>query len=100
MSEKNNTQAQIKISITNKEYLVNCPQGKESALISAASILNSRLSQVKAGTLQEIEQNLIMTALNICHELNTCRREFEQYKAQTQIKLSDVQQKIDKAHVG
>lgn len=64
------TQQVVTIKILGKEYAINCPKGQEEQLHRSAQALQDRIIQTQNKTLLQSNQNvLIMTALNMSHEL-------------------------------
>lgn len=93
-------QSSLKVSIANKHYLVNCPEGNELALQKAATDLDERicLATHHSGNAEQ-EQTMVMVALNLAHELHRVRTQFREFKQQTQVKVTDVSAAIGKANV-
>ncbi|MFL0804071.1 MAG: cell division protein ZapA [Agarilytica sp.] len=66
MSEASSTY----VSILDKEYQVACPEAERPALNHAASELDKRMRAIRAsGSIIGLERIAVMTALNLCHEL-------------------------------
>ncbi|MFL0800173.1 MAG: cell division protein ZapA [Agarilytica sp.] len=66
MSESSSTY----VSILDKEYQVACPEEERPALNHAASELDKRMRAIRAsGSIVGLERIAVMTALNLCHEL-------------------------------
>ena len=64
------TQHMVTIKIFGKEYTINCPKGQEDQLRRSADALQDRLVNTQKKTMLLNNQNiLIMTALNMSHEL-------------------------------
>ena len=77
---------------------VACPQGQESALVSAAKELNIRLKNAKSSpTITTPEQNLILTALNLSNDLLQQRQLMERERQDNQNKIQLLQSTIEQA---
>lgn len=58
------------VNILDKEYQVACPDEEKSALNRAAAELDKRMRAIRAsGSIIGLERIAVMTALNLCHEL-------------------------------
>lgn len=64
------SEQRIVLSLLDREFQVSCPSEVESSLREAASYLNQQLQTARLRTrTQTNERLLLMTALNIAHEL-------------------------------
>ncbi len=64
------TQQMVTITILGKEYTINCPKGQQPQLLRSAEELQNRiLATQKKALLQNNQNILVMTALNLTHEL-------------------------------
>ena len=64
------------IQLLEYEYRITCPPESRESLLAAADYLNSKMLEIRnTGRLGSIERIAIMAALNICHELLSCRQE-------------------------
>ncbi len=60
----------IKVNIMGQQHQIACPQGQEDALQSAATYLDKKFLEVKQQSgIRNNERVLLMTALNLSHEL-------------------------------
>lgn len=60
----------VSITLLDKQYSFRCPKGQEQELKQAAHALEDKLAQTKQNSLlQGNEDILLVTALNMCHEL-------------------------------
>ncbi len=58
------------VNILDKEYQVACPDEEKAALNRAAAELDKRMRAIRAsGSIIGLERIAVMTALNLCHEL-------------------------------
>lgn len=66
MTDKNITH----VKILDKEYQVSCPESEKQALHKAANELDLRMRSIRSsGSIIGVERIAVMTALNLCHEL-------------------------------
>ncbi|WP_407701686.1 MULTISPECIES: cell division protein ZapA [Vibrio] len=66
----------MEVEILGKLTRVNCPSGQEKSLQAAADELNQRLNKMTERTkVSNIEQLLIIAALNACYELNELQQQ-------------------------
>jgi len=62
------------VNILDKDYQVACPDGEKTALNRAASELDKRMRAIKSsGSIVGLERIAVMTALNLCHELQQAK---------------------------
>ena len=67
---------QMQVTIFNKEYRIACPEGQEKKLIEATDFLNQRVKGMRESSSGlSTEQAVMITALNLAHELLELRRE-------------------------
>ena len=59
----------LDIQLLGKDYKVACPPGEQQALLNAAALLNTRLSEASAKGKLSGERLIAMVALNLAHEL-------------------------------
>ncbi len=63
------------VNILDKEYQVACPEDEKPALNRAAAELDKRMRSVRAsGSIVGLERIAVMTALNLCHELQQAQK--------------------------
>ena len=88
----------VNIQILDKEYMVSCPPNEKEALLQAASLLNSRMRQVRdSGKVLGTERMAVMTALNVIHELTRKERERDQYMESTGEDIRRLEEKLAQA---
>lgn len=88
----------VEINIAGRKLKVACPQGQESALLSAASELNNRLEAItKADSITTPEQAMMMVALNLANDLLKAEQAQEQERQATQSKIELLQTTIEQA---
>ncbi|WP_105900860.1 cell division protein ZapA [Vibrio gangliei] len=87
----------MEVEILGKLTRVNCPPGQEEALHAAANELNRRLNQMTERTkVHNIEQLLIIAALNACYEVQELKNEQSENQAMTQ-RIEQLSQQLDQA---
>lgn len=63
------------VSILDKEYQVACPESEQVALNRAADELDKRMRAIRtSGSIVGLERIAVMTALNLCHELQQAQK--------------------------
>lgn len=88
----------LSLTILEREYRVNCPQGAEEKLRDAARFLNEKMSEIKnasaaSGKVLSTDRIAVIAALNIAHQF----RELEgQHSGSTQ-ELLRLHQLLDEA---
>jgi cell division protein ZapA len=97
------SQRTVEINIIDRKLKVTCPIGQESALLSAAAELSSRLAKAsKSKSIASPEQAILMTALNLTNELLATKQKLktEQQENKTRIALlqSTIEQAISTTH--
>ncbi len=87
----------MEVEILGKLTRVNCPPGQEEALHAAANELNRRLNQMTERTkVHNIEQLLIIAALNACYEVQELKDELSDSQQMAQ-RIEQLSQALDKA---
>lgn len=88
----------VEITIAGRKLKVACPQGQESALLSAASELNNRLEAItQADSITTPEQAMMMVALNLANDLLKAEQAQKQERQATQSKIELLQTTIEQA---
>lgn len=69
-----NSSKTLALTILDREYRVNCPQGAEEDLREAARVLNEKMEEIrqagsKAGKVLGTDRIAVIAALNITHQL-------------------------------
>lgn len=69
-----NSSKTLALTILDREYRVNCPQGAEEDLREAARVLNEKMAEIrqagsKAGKVLGTDRIAVIAALNITHQL-------------------------------
>ncbi|HCH03190.1 MAG TPA: cell division protein ZapA [Vibrio sp.] len=87
----------MEVEILGKLTRVNCPPGQEEALHTAANELNRRLNQMTERTkVHNIEQLLIIAALNACYEVQELKDELSDSQQMAQ-RIEQLSKALDKA---
>ncbi len=59
----------IKVTIFEKEYMVACPEGEETALKASARHLSEKMKEIRSsGKVVGMDRIAVMAGLNIAHE--------------------------------
>ncbi|UXI02803.1 cell division protein ZapA [Photobacterium sp. TY1-4] len=91
------TQA-VEIQILGRNLKVNCPLGQEDALRAAAKDFDQRLQDLSERTnINNAEQLLMFTGLNICNELHSERQVQHQNDANLSNRINELSETLDKA---
>ena len=92
------SQHKIEIAIGDKPVKVACPAGQEGALLSAAQELNDRLEKTRtSSTIHSTDQALVMTALNLAHDLLQLQQSIKLDHQKTQDRIQLLQSTIEQA---
>ncbi len=88
---------QVTLHILDKDYVVACPENEREDLLACADYLSQKMQEVKErGKVVGTERLLVMTALNIIHEL-LHKNEKSSYNEVTDVEIERLQNKINKA---
>lgn len=89
--------ARVQVKILDKEYQVSCPSHEKEALLLAASELDQRMRKVRnTGAMIGVDRIAVMVALNLCHELQECKRLLnERHPELTEQTLERIASKLD-----
>ena len=76
----------LTLTILEREYRVNCPEGAEKKLQAAAAFLNARMAEIQhasvsSGKLPGIDRVAVIAALNISHQFLELQAELEEQDA-------------------
>ncbi|MFI4962888.1 MAG: cell division protein ZapA [Legionellales bacterium] len=85
-----------KVKLLNKSYEIKCPESEEDNLVLASKKLNARMLQNKSKFKQlDNFQTLLLSALDISHELIISKNEQEHHKHQVTQFISSLERKIN-----
>ena len=88
----------IKVTILDKEYLINCEEHEREPLRNAVDYLNNQMKEMKSsGGVIGSERIAVMTALNITHELLAYKQKNQDYTSKIDNTLKRLQSKINDA---
>ncbi|ELR65343.1 Z-ring-associated protein ZapA [Photobacterium marinum] len=91
------TQA-VEIQVLGRILKVNCPTGQEDALREAAKDFDQRLQDLSERTkINNAEQLLMFTGLNICNELHQQRHEQQGNDSNLSNRINALAESLDKA---
>ena len=91
-------QRTVEIDIVDRKLKIACPTGQETALLSAARELTSRLTNAKESkTVSTPEQTLLMTALNLANDLLKVQQQLKAEQNDNQKKIELLQSTIELA---
>ena len=85
------------IKLMNKAYQIKCPESEENNLLLAVDKLNEKImtTRTKFKNLDNF-QTLLMAALDVGHELISCKNEQEQQRYQVNQFITSLESKINK----
>lgn len=88
----------VYVNILDKDYQVACPPEEKSALNRAALELDKRMRSVRAsGSIIGLDRIAVMTALNLCHELQQIQQGGGGIPSETAATLERLAKKLDNA---
>lgn len=91
-------QRTVEIDIVDRKLKIACPTGQETALLSAAQELTSRLATAKASkSVSTPEQTLLMVALNLANDLLQAQQKLKVERRDNQKKIELLQSTIEQA---
>ena len=88
----------LELSILDRDYRINCPDGAEDQLRDAARFLNEKMLEIKnasstAGKVLGTDRVAVIAALNITHQLLQLQHDQSQHNQQ----LDKINQRLDEA---
>nr|VFJ99091.1 MAG: cell division protein ZapA [Candidatus Kentron sp. LFY]VFK01173.1 MAG: cell division protein ZapA [Candidatus Kentron sp. LFY]VFK20638.1 MAG: cell division protein ZapA [Candidatus Kentron sp. LFY] len=94
----NKDKVPVNIQILDKEYVISCPAEEHKDLIASARLLDDRMRQTRdVAKVYGTERILVMSALNIVHELLRMRHDQENKAALLSRSIAQLVEKIDTA---
>jgi cell division protein ZapA len=88
----------VTLHILDKDYVIACPESEQDDLLASAHYLNDKIQEVKErGKISGSERLLVMTALNIVHELLQHKNTKNGYTSPSSIDLQRLEQKVQAA---
>lgn len=92
------SQRTVEINIIDRKLKVACPIGQESALLSAAAELTSRLTKANSSkSIASPEQAILMTALNLTNDLLATQKKLKAEQLDNKKKIALLQSTIEQA---
>jgi len=92
------SQRTVEINIIDRKLKVTCPIGQESALLSAAAELTSRLTKAnKSKSIASPDQAILMTALNLTNELLAANKKLKAEQLENKTRIALLQSTIEQA---
>ncbi len=93
-----NSPRTLVLTILDREYRINCPEGAEEKLRDAARYLNEKMTEIKnagaaSGKVLGTDRIAVIAALNIAHQL----RQLEGDQQETVQQLGNLSDLIDEA---
>ena len=90
---------ELQVQVLNKTFTVKCPPEQHEALTQAATFLNNRLTH-HSGQSANSERIILVTALNLAHELLQQNRNNQQQMALMNNKIIELKGKITDSLAG
>ena len=59
----------IEITILGRDYKISCPPGEEQSLQNSVTYLQNKIEEFQTNGVTGVDRILVMTALNIAHDL-------------------------------
>ena len=88
----------VTLHILEKDYVVACPDNEQDDLVACATYLNEKIQEVRErGKVSGSERLLVMTALNIVHELLQHKTSKSRYTNPSSVDLLRLEQKLQAA---
>jgi cell division protein ZapA len=86
----------IGVRILDREYLVACPPEEREGLLAAATLLDSRMREIRSGNrMAGIDRIAVLAALNLAHELSQQRQGGSEDQREAARVLGDLSRRID-----
>lgn len=94
--EKTKKVTPVSVRVLEKEYMVSCPSGEQSSLLSSAKQVDEKMRDIrKSGKVIGSERIAVVTALNLAHELNTISKQVQIIDKDIVSHIDELQQKIN-----
>jgi cell division protein ZapA len=95
MSTSNN---QFTIQFLGKNFTVRCPEGKRAELQEAVTHLTNHVHDIRlASKVTDLEQLLVIAALNVTNELLTVKREAQSESTDIAERIKNLQKTVEEA---
>jgi cell division protein ZapA len=91
-------QQRVNVSILDKDYQVACPPSERESLHHAAEELDERMRVIRgSGNVVGLERIAVMTALNLCYELQQAIKSPQQSSPENAVALERIATKLARA---
>ena len=86
----------VSIRLLDREYTVGVEPGERDSLVAAATMLDSRMREVRGGNrMAALDRVAVLTALNLAHELLQLRGQSERRDEALNRTLGELNRKLD-----
>lgn len=90
------TSIPVTVYILDKEYRVACPEDEHSALLASASLLNTRMKQIReSGKVIGADRVAVIAALNLTHEFLNEKTSRETFGRDVTQRIRSIENRID-----
>jgi len=91
----------VSVSILDREYLIACTPDERSGLVAAASYLDSKMREIRAGARSaSLDRIAVLASLTIAHELLGMKQREANEAAQLAHHLQALNAKLERAFPG
>ena len=86
----------VEVRILDREYLVACEPQEREGLVSAASLVDRRMREIRGGNkMAGVDRIAVLTALNLAHELMQIKQGSGEEERELTLSLRDLHRKLD-----
>ena len=86
----------VEVRILDREYLVACQPQEREGLVAAASLVDSRMREIRGGNrMAGVDRIAVLTALNLAHELMQIKQGSGEEERELTLSLRDLHRKLD-----
>lgn len=90
------TNIPVTVFILDKEYRIACPEDEHSALLASASLLNTRMKQIRdSGKVIGADRVAVIAALNLTHELLSEKSSREAFSQGVTTRLRAMEERVN-----
>jgi cell division protein ZapA len=87
----------LDVNLMGRDYRVACPPGERDALLAAVSLVDGKMRDLAERSRVSGDRLLVMTALNIAHDLLQLRQQTGSGMEETQRRIGALRTRIDEA---
>ncbi|HWS13133.1 MAG TPA: cell division protein ZapA [Rhodocyclaceae bacterium] len=87
----------LDVNLMGRDYRVACPPGEREALLAAVSLVDGKMRDLAERSRASGDRLLVMTALNIAHELLQLRQQAGGGMQEAQRRIVALRSRIDEA---